>query len=557
MFALLLILALLLPFELTRPLFFVGSIGITSVELPLYALIVLSVVRRQPWRPSAWTLVHWAALAWAVAHLASAASVEVDRGSAMRFALRMSIGAALVFPVSATTRAPGRAARVLVALVAGAILSATLAVAEAFLPGAAPLLAPFKTVTARVAATLRAGGPFQYPNPAALYWGAALPSLLALDAWAGQSGHVRFWTVAGGGLLAAAVVATGSRGGLLAVAVVLGLLSLVRAGSLRRSALVVLAGLAAAVVVFSWVHPALMLRDSILSGEAPWFAGRFELLGPAPEIGAGQEARVRVQARNVGTLVWDSSGPTPMALGAQWLDAEGRIVHEDFVTPIQSPVAPGATALLDAQVTAPEHPGRYRLRWQLVLGGTSFESSAAASGDVPISIAGPPFSPARSWPVPRPTQRQVTRLELWRAGWRMWRERPLLGVGPDGFRRLYSGYLGPRLLDVRVNANSLYVETLADLGLAGVVALGFVFAALCGAAWVAWPRGGGPVGWLVVGPAAALATFALHGIVDSVLAFTPLYGLFWIHAGLLAGRAEPTRAPSQGRLPDQRNSKGA
>jgi hypothetical protein len=544
-FALLLVLALLLPFEATRPLFMLGPIGITSVELPLYALVALSLARRETWRPSTWTAVHWAAAFWATAHLVSAAAAEGDRGAALRFALRMGVGAALVFPVAMEARIPKRSPRVLQALLAGALLSAAMAVAEAFVPGAAALLAPFKTTTAHVADVIRAGGPFQYPNPAALYWGAAIPLLLVLGPWPGRGWRPFPWpTIAGSLLLATAIVASGSRGGLLAAAVVLGTLAAVAPRDLRRAALTALALLGATAVLVAVLRPALLLRDSSSWGEVPWFAGHFQPLDPPATMPAGSETVVRVRVENVGALPWKARGPMPMAVSAQWLDADEQIVHEEPPSPFPGPVAAGATAVALVRVTAPERPGPYVLRWQLVGGATSFATLAGASGDMAIEVTGDATVAARAWPPPRPTQRQATRPELWRAGWRMWRERPVLGVGPDGFRELYGGYLGTRELDSRVNANSLYVETLADLGLVGMAALLFVFATLARAVARGLRQLSEPGRKLVLGSAAALLAFALHGLVDSVLAFNGLHALFWIHAGLLAGGTKPKAPPA-------------
>jgi hypothetical protein len=539
-FPLLLVLALALPFEATKPLFHLGPLGVTSVELPLYALIAASLVQREAWRMSTWTPVHWAAIAWAAAHLVSAAAAEGGRATALRFAMRMSVGAALVFPVAATTRRPGRAARVLQALVAGAEISALMAVAEVLLPGAAPLLASFKTTSAHVGDVIRAGGPFQYPNPAALYWGAALPVLLVIDGWpvGGDPHPIRWPTVVAGVLLVTAIVASGSRGAIFATLVVLGLLASIAPVRSRRVALGALALLGAASLLASLLRPSLILREPSALGEDPWFAGEFALLGPARPMVAGQSAALRVQVKNVGALPWEVSGPMPMAISARWLDAEGRIAHEEPATPLPTPVPRGSTAVVELEVTAPERAGRYAVRWQLVGGGTSFEAPTDGSSDTPTEVIGAGVAVARGWPAPRPTQRQVTRRELWRAGWRMWRERPVLGVGPDGFRQLYGGYLGPRTLDARVNANSLYVETLADLGLVGAIALSLVFIALAREASRGCRKLSGAGRGLVLGSTAALLAFALHGVVDSVSAFTSLHGLFWIHAGLLAGKAE-------------------
>ena len=536
MYPLLLTLALVLPFELTQPLFFVGPVGITSVELPLYALLALSLTRRDVWRPSSWTPVHWAAIVWAAAHLASAAAAEGDRSLPLRFALRMCAGAALVFPVGASTPPTGRAEGVLLALVAGGVFSAALGLLETLAPGGAGLLSPFKTVTARVGEALRAGGPFQYPNPAALFWGATLPALLVVGAPTspGAGRHRRLITAACALVLLAAAAATGSRGGLVAAAVALAVLAAAGGSNLRRPALLAFGGLAAAVLIAGRANPTLMMRGPAF-GDPPWFAGRFEAVGSPPEITAGQRARLRTRVRNVGALGWETAGPMPMGVAVQWREATGGLAHEEPPTPLARAVAPGGTALVDAEVTAPARPGLYRLRWQLVGGNTAFENPDTPSEEIPITVVGPPVSAGPTTLLPRRVQRQATRPELWRAGGRMWRERPLLGVGPDNFRRLYGPYLGPRTLDDRVNANSLYVETLANLGLVGAASLVLLFAALAHGAFREWRNERGPERMMVIASGAALLAIALHGIVDSVLPATPLYGLFWIHAGLLAG----------------------
>jgi hypothetical protein len=559
-YPLLLVLALLLPFEATKPLFFVGPFGITTVELPLYAVVAVSLAGRDAWRKSAWTSVHWAATLWAAAHLASAAVAEGDRALAFRFALRMCAGAALVFPVAAASRGPGRPLRVLQALVAGAVLSAATAVAESVFPGVAAWLAAFKTTTAHVGDVIRAGGPFQYPNPAALYWGAALPALLVTFGWPerGRVNPVRWSTITGGVILVAAIVASGSRGAVVVTAIVLVSLAALAPVGLRPTALGALGLLGAAAFLGALLRPALIVRDSGPLAEAPWFAGQFEPLGPVPPMAAGQNAAVRVRARNVGSLAWEVSAPMPMAVSAQWLDPEGRIAHEEPATLLPISLPPGATTVVEIRVTAPEQPGRYALRFQLVGNNTSFEGPPAGRVDLPVVVTGMRVTPARVWPAPRSTQRQVTRPELWRAGWSMWRTRPFFGVGPDGFRQLYGPYLGPRALDDRVNANNLYVETLADLGLAGALALALVFATLARAFSIAWTRA--QERELILASAAALFAFALHGLVDSVLAFTPLHGLFWVHAGLLARHgaagqgtpAEPARSGESGALRDRR-----
>jgi O-antigen ligase len=82
-----------------------------------------------------------------------------------------------------------------------------------------------------------------------------------------------------------------------------------------------------------------------------------------------------------------------------------------------------------------------------------------------------------------------------------------------------------------MHANSLYFETLADLGMVGLLALGTLVAALAGAARRAIAEPASRI--LAVGVAAGLATYLFHGLLDYFLEFTPTYALFWLLAGMM------------------------
>ena len=82
-----------------------------------------------------------------------------------------------------------------------------------------------------------------------------------------------------------------------------------------------------------------------------------------------------------------------------------------------------------------------------------------------------------------------------------------------------------------MHANSLYFETLADLGAVGLLAFAVVLVALAGAARRALAAPATRILSLCV--AAALATYLLHGALDYFLEFTPTYALFWLLAGML------------------------
>jgi len=125
----------------------------------------------------------------------------------------------------------------------------------------------------------------------------------------------------------------------------------------------------------------------------------------------------------------------------------------------------------------------------------------------------------------------VAREQLWAAALQMIEQHPLLGVGPDNFRHSYGSYLGLSIWDERVHANNLYLELIADTGVLGAAA----FALVIGVA-LARLLGGGPLpgveGVWMVGLAASLTTFFVHGTLDYFLDFTPIFLLFWMVVGL-------------------------
>ena len=82
-----------------------------------------------------------------------------------------------------------------------------------------------------------------------------------------------------------------------------------------------------------------------------------------------------------------------------------------------------------------------------------------------------------------------------------------------------------------MHANSLYFETLADLGMVGVVAFLALVAALGGAARRSVAAPASRI--LALGVAAGLATYLLQGLLDYFLEFTPTYALFWLLAGMM------------------------
>jgi hypothetical protein len=536
------LLAFILPFETRAPLFSLGPVGVTSVELALYVALALWVGSRVYGAPGSWTAAHGCAVGWAAAVLVSAGAAEYERAAALKFALRSLSGVALFFAVADQASASRRGRHLVPAVAAGAVVAALAALAEMTVPAAARALLAFKPATFQAGGALRASGSFAYPTIAAAYLEAALPLLVV---WAaGRELRRRLLSAVGTLLMLEAIVLTGSRAGM-AVALVV-LLGLTLADARGRLGLRGLAALGAVSLV-GLAGADLALRPGgaermRFRGDGAWYRAEFRPSVSSLEIGAGETTVLPLRLRNRGAIDWAAGGDAAVFVGYEWLDMGRAGALQGASFPVGQALKRGEEATLAIPVQAPGVPGTYQLRWQLGGVGVTWAGSATdALGEVAVRVTSRQSSRAGTdaGKAPQPLQTQLTRFELWRAGWSLWRERPIVGVGPDNFRRLYARSLGPRPLDDRIRANSLYVETLADLGLLGAGAFVGLVVALVSLVRRRWRAADDVLSRSrLVGVAAGFAAFLVHGFVDEFLAFTPTLGLFWLLAGLLAARDE-------------------
>jgi hypothetical protein len=584
--AALLLLAVVLPFE--APLFRAGPLQITTVELVLYAMLaawgigvaVELLDGRLAWRASLDALrrdgMARAAVLWVIVVFASASAAPSDRTAAFKFALRTLSGVLAFFAVRSLVRTRRLGARVLIALVAGAVASAVTGVIDGLVSDSAAVWSPFRAGTFDAFGLKRASGVFEYPTIGAMYWEAAVPLLIVTPfAWrasqappapaapapASARERVGFAAALASAVLFLAILESATRTALVGAGVACAMLVVLgrpHGSQIPRAAAVSLLVLVGVAVVA--LRPGV---DSLLGQrlrfwhDGRWFGADYDVPSGRRTVDGGEVFAVPITLHNTGSIAWRAGGALPTRLSYHWaIEAPGgaspRLVEYDGRrTDLPGDVRPGGIVQVTGIVRAPESAGAYRLSWDLVQENvTWFSDRGIATGDQSIEVQGagsaPPPMLVRTKSPPA-----LPRSSLWRVAVALWRQRPLLGVGPDNFRRRYQALLPPSpngapYDDTRIHANSLYFETLADLGLAGLAALAVIAVALFRSLRRHWEAG--CVAGL--GVAVAALTFFVHGLLDYFFEFTPLVGLFWVTLGLTAAfEREPPGSPALPRSP--------
>lgn len=136
------------------------------------------------------------------------------------------------------------------------------------------------------------------------------------------------------------------------------------------------------------------------------------------------------------------------------------------------------------------------------------------------------------------------RVAHWAAGWRMFRDRPLLGVGAGNFDDAYRTYALHPFDEPLGHAHNVVLNFGAEAGLVGML----MFAGL--SLWAFWTAGtavrrarGATIEWSVVGALGALVGFAIHNLVDSL--FVSGMGIVFALILSLALAGRPRDLPSE------------
>jgi len=538
------LLALVLPFEAIPPV--VASLTDEKLVLLLVAVAwAASGARARPewheWRALLPSLV------LVLLALVSALQAPDYGDDALRFVWRLIAAAFVLLVTLRVAREPGQLVGLLWAIVIGAGASALLGLGEALNWSALePVLRLFKVAPTRVGGELRAGASFQYATIAAMYFEMVAPLAIVLAATARRR-VLKVFGLTIAVACTANVVLSLTRAAMLSLALTYVMLAVLAFGrrdhwrSLRAPMLVSAAVLIGGVALLLLRNPVFDLR-LVSESDAEWYGAAYS--APATlSVQSNQMASVAVDVRNEGRITWVSSGKHPFALGYRWLSADGTQVLDlpPAEVPLPGDVSPGDAVSLRALIQVPNLPaGTYRIDWGMLQRDVlQFYERGWADAWTLVSVNASTDSGVAV--VPSVKERDdgeapwvVGRLSLWGAAIRMIAAHPLLGVGPDNFRHFYGAELGLESWDERVQANNLYLEVLADVGVLGLAAfLWVIVAPLVRALRALRAQVDDRQRLLILGVMVSASAFLLHGLLDSFLAFTPTALLFWALLGVL------------------------
>ncbi|HET9703172.1 MAG TPA: O-antigen ligase family protein [Vicinamibacterales bacterium] len=543
-----LLVAAVSPFErsLSVP---IGGFTVTTLELAVTVAIAcgaFAFVRsssRHDWH----TPITAPALAVVASALVAAIAAPEFAGNALRVTGRLA-AAFLLFLVIAYAASSARVTRHVIAtlLASGAIVGLVAVLELAQLPAVLDLLRNFRPGFHVVGGQLRATSTLFYPTIASMYLEVAFALGLVLLV----SSRAAFVALLCCG---AGVVATFTRAGLITMAVSIAVFGAITYLDARRltavhARLAALAVVLAGLVLLSRSPQMLVARMSTDISQ-DWYGASYEVPDTLT-LRPDSFNDIPVTLANSGRLTWQSSDEPVFALSYHWLTngSEEVVIYDGLRTPFAQPVEPGAEVRLTARVRAPGYPGTYLLVWDVVQEHRTWLSlEGVFPGRTVVHVEGEAVTPplATQGRMPSGTMR-MPRSVLWRTALDTWRERPLVGIGPDNFRHTYGRRLGLAAWDRRVHANNNYLEVLAGMGLLGAAAVAWLAVAALGAALRNFAALDADTRPVFAAAAAAVLAIAVHGLVDSFWTFTPAYVVFAIAAGLLFGRSLcglPSTAP--------------
>lgn len=549
--------------EVREPVFRLGGLGFTTTEVAalffILAVACWSLFNRR--EALSRRSLDAAVLLFLASNFLSAAFAE-DQPSALKFSLRLTYAALIYFGIS---RLPGRYRSDMV--VAGAVTLTALLVSVAgilqnFFPRMfdwARLLDIFQDEVATFGAFyyVRIASTLPYPTVLSGYLEMTLPLVTAFGLFfvLGTSHPARrrlylFLTLLAMLVVIACHVYTYTRSSLMIIPASFALGAILAAGFRLGRRVWVLFALGSVLIflvmgVTAIFDEKIAVRLGLQEAEARYGAG-YELVEMPATLGAESEYTAVLKITNTGSMTWNTSPPGKVGLSYRWYGYPGG---EEISMPYQlselpRPVGPGESVEIPAGFRTPDQPGRYLLVFDLVQPWRTWFSAAGAPGlAVPLEFnqagAGAPFTTGKpaSETLAGPAEYQAEpRLKLWRAALNIWREYPLLGIGPDQFRRNYHEYVSDTLPDERHHVHNVYLEALANTGIVGLAAIGYLFARSVLLLWrlIADRRADDSFRVAALGLLVALAAYMGHSLLESFIWQTGVNFLLFAILGLIA-----------------------
>ncbi len=143
----------------------------------------------------------------------------------------------------------------------------------------------------------------------------------------------------------------------------------------------------------------------LVAASRPGYRAKYLNHTTPASVTAGQTLTVNLTVQNDGSFNWVPGGDKPFRLGFQWYNAGGQYIqfppNLDFRTSLPREIKSGETAQLQAQLRAPDTPGNYQLRWDMVHEMVTWFSGQGDAGLVmPITV-----NPAPVTEIKEETQR--------------------------------------------------------------------------------------------------------------------------------------------------------
>ncbi|MBI2838350.1 MAG: O-antigen ligase family protein [Acidobacteria bacterium] len=517
----------LLPWEEAMPRLPIGSVLVVTLpEIAISLVCLLFLISRSPWPiPRGGT---WPALAFVGVLGLSAILAPDHQVDALKFTARMGSGLIFAAAVAAAVqRTQGGARMIRGAIVVSALLPAAAGILEWAVPGF-HVASLFHLDPHHLGHLERSTSVFPYPTIFSGYLEMALPYAIFVPLGP-------FATA----LFAAGIFSSLTRASV-GIAAALGLAGILAGRRFNRpsvsiSGAAVLLTLAGFYVATPSGSQGLATHDL-----GRWYSARIRLLSSDVRHHTDGVYVIRLSVTNDGLARWHHLGTGRFYL-SYWpaLSECGSIRALSSLLP--QDVEPGASLHTSAYVYLPPDCEMVRMSFDMFSENvTPFYIHGSPRLDLAFRRTADGWMteettiPAAGFPkeAGRPVKPLPTRPVLWHAAFDIWKEHPILGAGPDSFRYLHGSLLPDYRTSDRVFSNNVYLEILCGSGILGLAAFLWMLisAGRVLATSVVW-RDRHP--GVALPAALALAAFCLHGLVDCMLLFTPIYAMFWIAYALV------------------------